>query len=118
MVRTLDAKACADAMAHGEFSAELRGSAPAVAIVLTQSWCPQWVWMKRWLDAAGDEPGVDIYWLEYDREAFFDEFRTFKEEVLGNDQVPYVRYYRNGVLVRQSNYIDRGGFLRFLGPGA
>jgi len=39
---------------------------------------------------------------------------TFKENAFGNDQVPYVRYYRDGKLAHESNYIDKGGFLRFL----
>ena len=105
---------CRAAMRDGEFPASLIASAPSVAVVLTQSWCPQWLWMKSYLGSIAEEEGVDIYWIEYDREAFFDEFRTFKEDSFGNHEIPYVRYYRDGAFARESNYIDKGGFLRCL----
>lgn len=114
MYRKLTIEECRSAMAQGDFSPELRGSDPKVAIVLTQSWCPQWIWMTRYLEAVSKAEGCAIYWIEYDREAIFDDFMRFKEETFGNRSIPYVRYYRNGVLARESNYIDRAGFLRFL----
>lgn len=101
-------------MESGEFSSALRGSHPRVAIVLTQSWCSQWIWMNRYLESASEGEDRAVYWIEYDRECFFDEFMHFKEETFGNRSIPYVRYYRNGVFARESNYIDRGGFLRNL----
>jgi len=114
MKRKLGEDDCRLAMRDREFSSTLIASSPSVAIVLTQSWCPQWVWMKSYLGAVADEEGVDVYWIEYDREPFFDEFRVFKEETFGNFEIPYVRYYRGGIFVRESNFIDRGGFLRCL----
>ncbi len=110
------------------------------AIVLTQSWCPQWRFLAGYLDkmdaelnvgagtAVGAEPGVGaagsaahgavadakpkaaILTLEYDRERFYEDFLAFKERVLGNYEVPYVRYYRNGALAGESNFISAQGF--------
>lgn len=114
MIRKLSEEECRRAIAHGEFSAGILTSSPQVAIVLSQSWCPQWLWMHSYLDGLAADLGIAAYWIEYDREPFFDEFLEFKETVLGNREIPYVRYYRNGSLVRESNYIDRGGFLRNL----
>ncbi|MCX7028366.1 MAG: hypothetical protein NT061_12985 [Spirochaetes bacterium] len=114
MLRKLTEAECRDAIAGGEFPDTIRDSAPYIAVVLTQSWCPQWTWMRSCLDEISLEPGVDIYWLEYDREPFFDAFIDFKENVLGDSLIPYVRYYRQGVLAHTSNYIDRRGFLRLL----
>ncbi len=114
MMRKLSAEECKAAIAAGEFAPEITASAPAVAIVLTQSWCPQWMWMKTYLGSFKEDPGIAIFTIEYDRESFFEDFMAFKENVFGNDQVPYVRYYRDGKLVHESNYIDRSGFLRFL----
>jgi len=114
MVKKLTEKECRTAIASGDFDPAIKASSPVAAIILTQSWCPQWTWMKRYIEDLAKEAGSDIYWIEYDREPFFDEFLEFKEETFGNDQVPYVRYYRNGALVHESNYIDRSGFLRFL----
>gem|GEM_PF-203780 len=114
MVKKLTEQECRAAIASGDFDSSIKASSPAAAIILTQSWCPQWAWMKRYIEDVAKEAGCDIYWIEYDREPFFDEFLGFKEETFGNDQVPYIRYYRNGALVHESNYIDRSGFLRFL----
>jgi hypothetical protein len=105
---------CKAAMRDGEIPASLIASAPGVAVVLTQSWCPQWLWMKSYLGSVAEEEGVDVYWVEYDREPYFEEFRAFKEDTFGNYEIPYVRYYRDGTFARESNYIDKGGFLRCL----
>ncbi len=105
---------CLAAMSAGEFGPEIRSAAPAVAVVLTQSWCPQWTWMRAYLEALPPDPSIAVFWVEYDREDFFEPFLAFKEEVLGNREIPFVRYYREGRLVRETNFIDRGGFLRIL----
>jgi len=114
------------AMAHGEFSAELRNSAPSVAIILTQSWCPQWRFMKAYLpqvDAqlngvGGTEQGApkhtNIYYLEYDLESWYEEFLPFKENTFQNWDVPYIRYYHNGRLTGESNFIADKGFISAL----
>lgn len=119
MLYRLTEAQCRAAMAAGDFRPEISGSAPVVAIVLTQSWCPQWAWMSAWLGPVAGEAGVDVWQVEYDREPFFEEFMAWKEGVLGNDHVPYIRYYRAGKLARESNYIDRQGFRRHIGllPG-
>jgi hypothetical protein len=115
MFRRLTEAECRAAIASGEFSPAILGSAPKVALVLTQSWCPQWSWMRSYLEDLAGEPGMDIFWVEYDREPFFDAFIDFKENLLGNSLIPYVRYYREGRLVATGNYLDRRGFLRLMG---
>lgn len=111
MVRKLTQDECRYAIENGEFSSELLRTADRIAIVLTQSWCPQWLWMRSYLNAVTSKGDIAIFWLEYDREAFFEEFLAFKENTLGNREVPYVRYYLGGRLSRESNYVDKGGFL-------
>jgi len=114
MIRKLTAEECVAAIAAGDFPPAMTASAPSVALVLTQSWCPQWTWMRTYLDDLASDADTAIYWVEYDKEAFFEDFLGLKEGRFGNRQIPYVRYYRNGKLVRESNYIDRSGFLRYL----
>jgi hypothetical protein len=92
---------------HGEFEEQILSSSEKVAVFLTQSWCPQWLAMKRFI---GDLPDCSIFYLEYDLTDFFDSFCTFKEEVFGNDQVPYIRYYRNGKLTGESNAVSAKEF--------
>ncbi len=115
MLSKMTEKQCAAAMASGEFESALRGAAPKVAIVLTQSWCPQWTMMRSWLGAVAETPGVAVYFVEYDNEPFFEPFMQFKEDSFGNREIPYVRYYRDGEFVRSSNYLDKSSFLRALG---
>jgi hypothetical protein len=116
-MRKLTKPECLAAVEAGEFSPALRGAAPAVAIVLTQSWCPQWAWMRSYLAALPPDASREIFWVEYDLEDFFESFMRFKESSFGNDEVPYVRYYRGGELAAESNFIDQGGFRRLLHGG-
>lgn len=101
-------------MEAGEFAPGIIASSPYTAVILTQSWCSQWIWMKNYIQDLAADPDVSLFWVEYDKEPFFDDFLEYKEENLGNRQIPYVRYYRNGNLAHESNYIDRSGFLRHL----
>jgi hypothetical protein len=114
IVKKLSRQECLDAVEKGDFTASVREAAPTVAVVLTQSWCVQWQWMRSYLDTIGDEPGHEIFWVEYDNEDFFEPFMNFKEDVFGNREVPYVRYYHDGRFVKSSNFIDKKGFLKAL----
>lgn len=87
---------------HGELPDEVRSAADRVAVVLTQSWCPDWTVMRDYLDSLTQD-GLKVFYLEYDRESFFREFVQVKESGFGNALIPYVRYYRGGGLVAESN---------------
>ena len=102
---------CEQAMAKGEFSPEVTASSSRVAIVLTQSWCPQWVMMRLWLHQAEKDAEASVFIMEYDKEAVFEDFMAFKEDVLGNRSVPYVRYYRDGKFTGDGNFTGRDGFV-------
>ena len=84
-----------------------------MAIILTQSWCPQWVHLKRSLESLEHqyEYDIDIYELEYDKTDYFDDFLRFKENILENDEIPYIRYYTDGELVGETNYVSVKDFL-------
>ena len=99
-----------DAINTGEFGSDVISSAETVIVVMTQDWCPQWLNMKKWI--YGHETGktVDIYELIYNREPYFKEFMSFKENIWNNQSVPYLRFYENGSLVRETNYISRSEF--------
>ncbi|MDA8429676.1 MAG: hypothetical protein M0T70_10520 [Geobacteraceae bacterium] len=92
-----------DAITNGEFGEDIIRSAEKVAVILTQSWCPQWHSMKIFV---ANYPAAEVYVLEYDRTDYFDEFRQFKERQFANDQIPYVRYYSKGVFVAESNSVS------------
>jgi hypothetical protein len=106
------------AMRNGEFDDAVRGAARNVAVLMSQDWCGQWADMDRYLDRlAGNpqarEPDLVVFQLLYNRLDSFEEFLHFKERVLGNDQIPYVRYYREGRFIGQSNYVSELQFLSF-----
>ena len=107
---------CRAAIRDGDFPPAIRGSAPLTVVCLTQSWCPQWTRMRPFLDELSAEEGAACFYVEYDREPFFDDFRDFKESKFRNDQVPYLRYYRDGTLQKESNYADRSTFRKLALP--
>lgn len=114
--RQLNESEARSAISSGEFSEAVRTSKQNVAVVLTQDWCPQWTSMKHYLEQLeesdhGDTPDIDVYELEYNRVSYGSEFMRFKETVLGNSLIPYVRYYHDGALVGESNYVGKDGFL-------
>jgi hypothetical protein len=116
MIRKLTEPECRYAMEHGEFEEALRGERSA--IILTQSWCPQWTAMRNYLPKADEKAGssqAGLYFIEYDLCPWFEEFMNFKENTFKNREIPYVRYYRDGKFFRDSNYISLEGFLSRLG---
>ena len=100
----------------GEFEQGVIAAAACVAVVLTQSWCPQWIVMERWLrgfERDGKPAEFDLCVAEYlyDKSPLSDAFRRFKEGVYQNGQIPYTRYFHNGRLISQSNYVGSRDFL-------
>jgi hypothetical protein len=119
MIRKLSEAECRDLMERGDIEAGL-AAGPAAALILTQSWCPQWTAMKAYLPRAESAaPEIKIYYVEYDIEPWeelkYETFMGFKENTFRNREIPYVRYYRNGGYYRDSNYISLEGFKERLG---
>ena len=119
MIRKLTEAECRAAMKNGDFEAALV-QGPSAAIILTQSWCPQWTSMKSYLPKAEEAlKDARIYYVEYDIENWEklenEAFMAFKENTFNNREIPYVRYYLNGVFSRDSNYISLEGFKSRLG---
>lgn len=114
MLTKLTEAECRAAVRDGDFSPEIVGAAETVVLVLTQSWCPQWVRMRPWLEELSKREGIACRFVEYDLEPFFDDFRSFKESAYMNGEVPYLRYYRNGKILKESNYLDKASLLRIV----
>ena len=115
MIRKLTESECRSALENGDFESALV-SGPAAAIILTQSWCPQWMAMKAYLPKAEAALGdVKLYYVEYDIETWEslgnEAFMSFKENTFKNREIPYIRYYKNGVYSRDSNYLFLDGFV-------
>jgi len=117
MLERLTEKQCRQAILDGEFGQDVLGAA-ATAVVLTQHWCPQWQWMRSYLESLPESRTERILYVEYDREPFYEEFMAFKEDRFENREIPYVRYYKDGVFASASNYVSKDGFLRRLRAAA
>lgn len=96
----------------GSWPDEMLGRSRNVAILLTQDWCPQWTYMKEWLDAMETVPELSVFYVLYNRESYFMELMSFKESRFGNDRVPYVQYFQSGKKTGESNAVSQGNFLQ------
>ena len=99
-------------MQAGEFGDDVIRSARCIAVVMSQSWCPQWTAVDRWMNTLPAEAEISIFSVVYDNEPYFEEFMRFKETVFRNHQVPYIRYYIDGRLVKETNYTSKDFFLK------
>jgi hypothetical protein len=103
-------------MASGEIPPEIYGISGRVAVILTQSWCPQWramdAYLGRMQEAQSPETAdLTVFYLCYDLLPFGEEFTRFKETRFSNDHIPFVLYYTDGKLKETSNYVSESGFL-------
>ena len=117
--KTVDENVIIDLMKAGEFPEQIINSAEYVLVILTQSWCSQWKAMKGWIPVLMEQGDLDrfpfdCYLFIYNTSSIFETFRTYKETVFNNDEIPYIRWYRNGELKSTSNYIGKHGFVKKL----
>lgn len=117
MLVELTENQCRFAMENGDFSREVIASAPQVAIVLTQAWCPEWRVMRQLITPGPDHDDTRVYFVEYDQQSWYEEFMTFKERTYGNEFVPYLRYYRDGELIGESNFVGPDQFWEVFSRG-
>ncbi|MDC7227588.1 MAG: hypothetical protein PQJ61_12555 [Spirochaetales bacterium] len=92
-----------------ELPAEITNAAEKVAVILTQNWCPQWIIMKKYLPEIDSD--IKIFYQCYNIKPYSYKLMKVKETVLGNDLIPYVRYYKNGKLTAETNYVNKEEFM-------
>ena len=101
-----------NAIKNKEFDEKIIKSKVNVAVIMSQSWCPQWRYTEMWLDELDEIPDLDIYVIIYDTKKYYEEFMAFKENIFGNYEIPYIRYYKDGKIIKESNYTSKESFLR------
>ena len=74
---------------------------------------PQWGALKPALENL-KAIDIDVWVFIYDQSGIFEEFKRFKEMVLANDEIPYIRYYRNGEFIKDSNFVEINVFTKIL----
>ncbi|MCX7710621.1 MAG: hypothetical protein N2484_12340 [Clostridia bacterium] len=95
------------AVKNGEFTEDVTASTNKVIVIMTQDWCPQWRHMQEWIYGIQMDEPIDVYELVYNKTDYRQEFMNFKETQWKNDLIPYVRYYKNGKLIKTSNYMKQ-----------
>lgn len=88
---------------------EILSSSEKVAVIFTQNWCPQWPAMKKWLPQVTDK--VQVFYICYNLKNYSYKIMKVKESIFENDLIPYVRYYKDGQLLGDSNYVEKESFL-------
>ncbi len=99
------------AISHGEFGSNVICACRRVAVALTQDWCPQWSSISAWLNLIEEPTDLAVFVFVYNVSPRFPEFLDLKENRWGNARIPYVRYYVDGKLVNESNYVTKEAFL-------
>ena len=97
----------------------MRGASRLVAVVLTQDWCGQWAAMDGYLAEMGSrhpELELTVFLLEYNRVDYFQEFLSFKEQVLGNRRHP-LRALLPGRVAGRAEQLRLRAAVPFLLPG-
>ncbi len=105
------------AISDNDFSSDITEASDAVAIILTQSWCPQWTFMDMSINGLKESPenlDLTIFTFEYDLSPLFNEFIHFKETTYRNWEVPYVRLYKAGRFISDGNAMPAGRMLKKL----
>lgn len=110
--RTLTDEDLEQTLATGEFPEGVRLAAEKVVVILTQDWCPDWHAMAAFLPEFEDLAALFV--LEYNKHPQFERIMGFKEDVLGNREIPYLRYYHQGKLIVATNQLPKGTFAALL----
>jgi len=98
----------AQTLKDGDFPPEIRNAAEKVLVIMTQDWCEDWHAMETFVP--GYEDQVTMFLLVYNLHPDFDAIREFKEDVFGNREIPYLRYYYRGQLIAKTNQLPRRTF--------
>lgn len=102
------------AINNGDFPQHVIKASERVAVIMTQDWCSQWQAMSQWLRelTLPDEASVFVY--IYNLDVHFRSFLALKEGTWKNSLIPYIRFYKNGQLVAETNYLSKEEFIRML----
>jgi hypothetical protein len=109
--KTLSSDQVRYAIDNNEFPGDVLSPSELVVIVMTQDWCPQWKDMRSWIYTLQTERTVYIHEIVYNKEDYYQDFLRLKESKWNNNQIPYLRYYKNGVLYLETNYVNSKTFV-------
>lgn len=115
MIKKITNEQALQMISEKAISKDLIENSEITVFAFTQHWCPQWTIMVSYFDSIiAEYPSLTIYTFEYDKEPCFNEFMNFKENVLKNSLVPFMRYYNKGQLVNESNFCMKEDFISLM----
>ena len=105
--KTIDEKEMQNIIGTKEVSDDIKKSAENVIAIFTQDWCGDWKGLDRELKANEEKSPIDItiYICMYNQTSLYEPFMNFKETVWNNGLIPYLRYYKNGSFVKDTNHL-------------
>ena len=105
--KTIDDKEMQHIMDTKEVSDDIKKSSENVLAIFTQDWCGDWKGLQRELNANKDNSNIDIaiFICMYNESPLYEPFMNFKETVWNNYLIPYLRYYKNGSFVKDTNHL-------------
>lgn len=90
-----------------DISEEIKKYSENVLTIFTQDWCKDWEMLNREIEKNLNTTQYDItiFLSAYNHSKHFDNFRDFKETHWANNFIPYLRYYKNGELIKETNQL-------------
>lgn len=90
-----------------ELPESIKNSSENVLMIFTQDWCGDWHGLNRELLANEQTSSIDItiFVCMYNQSGLYESFMKFKETVWKNALIPYLRYYKNGTFIKDSNHL-------------
>lgn len=105
--KTIDDNEMKYIMENKEISNDIKNTSEKVLAIFTQDWCGDWKGLNRELVANEQNNDVDltVFICKYNESPLYEEFMSFKEKEWKNDLIPYLRYYKNGNFIKDTNHL-------------
>ncbi len=89
---------------NGEIPASLLAKSKNVIAIFTQDWCPDWHRTEKDFKSHQDySEDILVYIAIYNTSIYSEQVMAFKEDVWKNGLIPYIRCYKNGTFLKDSN---------------
>lgn len=90
-----------------EVSENIKNASENVLAIFTQDWCGDWKGLERELNNNKDNSNIDItiFICMYNQSSLYETFMNFKESIWQNELIPYLRYYKNGNFIKDTNHL-------------
>ncbi|WP_295162292.1 hypothetical protein [uncultured Brachyspira sp.] len=115
--KTIDEKEMQNIIDTKEISDNIKNDSENVIAIFTQNWCGDWKGLQRELNANEKTCPIDItiYVCLYNESSLYESFMNFKETVWNNDLIPYLRYYKNGSFIKDTNHLPFQRLIKIFG---